>query len=93
MKHHRERCVQWQNRLDPVGITVARRKQTRAAHALTPEPHYPICIECRRRLDHHEPTCSWNQGEIIRRAALVKHDIDPEDFDVLLKILAKRYRE
>ena len=92
MKRHREKCVQWCNRRDPVGITIERRKQTRAEHVQAPVS-YITCIECKKRLDHHEPTCSWNQSEIVRRAALVKHDIDPEAFEVFLKLLAKRYQK
>jgi hypothetical protein len=92
MKHHRERCAQWKLRSNPMEITIARRKQTLGERAVTPVLEYPICIECRKRLDHHEVGCSWNQTEVVRRAAVVKHEIDPEDFEVFLRLLAKRYK-
>jgi hypothetical protein len=49
------------------------------------------CALCHRRPDHHDSACPNSQAEAVRRALIKKHDIDPFEFEVFLRLLAKRY--
>lgn len=90
MKHHREGCVLWQTRPDPMTLMINRRRKTRWERA---DRKFEPCPICQRRPDHHDPSCPNSQAEVVRREALRKNGIDPRIFEVFLKLLAKKYRD
>jgi hypothetical protein len=90
MKHHREGCDLWKNRADAVTLMVERRRKTR--HENSPEPRsFEPCPICHRRPDHHDAECPHSQAEKSRRDSLRKHDIDPDLFEVFLRVLGRKY--
>jgi hypothetical protein len=49
------------------------------------------CPLCKRRYYRHIQDCP-NEGEdLARRRLLERHEIDPEEFEVVLRVLARRY--
>jgi len=51
------------------------------------------CDTCKRRYYRHVQGCA-NEGEDLnRRRLLERHDINLDDFEVLLRVLARRYRQ
>lgn len=95
MKHHREACAQWQNRPNPMRTMIERRRVTNAERQETDDaaPRTPPCPLCHHRPDHHDSACPNSQAEKVRRELIVKHGIDPYEFEVFLRCLAKRYAQ
>jgi len=91
MKRHRRKCLDWKSRPDPHGLALARRHASKLENAKTRA--YQPCPACGGRPDHHEPECPHSQGEAVRREALIKNDINPKVFEVLLRAIARRYAE
>ncbi len=90
MKTHRETCLPWQSRPDPLKLMIERRRMTQGVEAPTP---FAQCPMCHRRADHHFAECPDSHADVVRRQLLKKHDIDPFKFEILLRALAKRYDE
>lgn len=91
MKRHRRKCEPWQNRPNPKQMQARRRWKTRRAGLV--QDGVEFCSECQRRSDHHVQDCVNSQDNVVRRMALAKHGINPAEFEVLLRLLAKRYDE
>lgn len=91
MKHHREACAQWQKRPDPMRTMIERRRVTKTTYGPSDPPRVPPCPLCHHRPDHHDSACPNSQHEKVRRDLIAKHEIDPYAFEVLLRLLAKRY--
>jgi len=87
MKRHRARCRLWKDRPDPRGLSIQRRK---AALLRGGEPK---CAECHNRVDGHLSTCSQSLSEKARKDALLRNGINPAQFEVFLRLLAKRYED
>ncbi len=49
------------------------------------------CPACGGRPDHHKDDCPHSQGEAVRREALLKNGINPDEFAVFLRLLARKY--
>jgi hypothetical protein len=90
MKRHRASCPDWANRADPRGLSIARRTATRKAQKEPRTGAVPLCICCKKRVDHHEFWCHLGQTETSRRELLAKHAIPPEVFEVFLGLLKKK---
>jgi hypothetical protein len=73
-----------------MGIMSARRRDTRMELAAKSLRFVP-CPICKHRPDHHDNACPNSQGEKVRRDLIAKHGINPYEFEVLLRLLAKRY--
>jgi hypothetical protein len=91
MKAHRDGCLDWKARPDPVSLMVQRRRRTREERTEGIRDFEP-CESCHRRPDHHHPACPNSQSEAVRREALVRHGIDPVIFGIFLRALAKEYK-
>jgi hypothetical protein len=92
MKRHRVKCVAWAARPDRYGLMTERRRQSHLDRfGLDPHPQAALCAHCGKRADHHDPACPDSYHEMVRRSALAKHGIDPRQFEVFLRVLAKRY--
>jgi hypothetical protein len=91
MKVHREACAQWKNRPNPMGTMIDRRRVTNNAAPTKIIRHFVPCPLCHHRPDHHDSACPNSQQEKVRRDLIKKHEIDPFEFEVLLRLLAKRY--
>lgn len=91
MRQHREACVTWQNRPNPMRLMIERRRATRLDEHGEDTPKFEPCQLCHRRPDHHDSSCPNSQAEMVRRALIKKHGIDPFEFEVFLRLLAKRY--
>lgn len=89
MKWHRSRCEEWQHRINPQGLAIYRRKQTR--QQIRKVRAEGPCVLCGKWIDHTNPLCLCSQAERARQDLLAKHDIDPADFELILQGLAKRY--
>jgi hypothetical protein len=85
MKRHRARCRLWKDRPDPRGLSIQRRK----AALLQSDNHR--CTECNHRVDCHLSTCSQSLSEKARKDALLRNGINPAQFEVFLRLLAKKY--
>ncbi len=84
-------CKIWKERPDPKGTALHQRWKTwRILHGEMPSSK---CPECQRRVGHHRPGCSFSREELDRKLLLIKHEIDPAQFEVFLRALAQRYEQ
>ncbi len=51
------------------------------------------CVLCGAWVNHAHPSCLEAPGERHRLDLLFKHDIDPAEFELFLRVLAKRYQQ
>ena len=91
MKYHRLTCTEWRNRPNPRGLMLYRRKMTR--QQVQKVRIVGPCVLCGQWVDHKNPLCLESHEEIVRREALLKQGINPADFELILRVLAKRYQQ
>jgi len=91
MKHHREKCALWRARPNPLNLMIDRRRTSR--RETTGPREFEPCPHCHRRPDHHDSDCPNSQAEAVRRAALKRNKINPQLFEVFLRVLAKKYKD
>jgi len=85
MKRHRRKCGPWQERPDPRGLTIARRRASKRENAIA--RGFTPCPVCDGRDDHHGAECPHSQGEALRREALMKTGIPFGFWDAFFKAL------
>lgn len=104
MQRHRMVCVEWRNRPDPRALAIHRR--AKAFQQGKEEVQSGPCPDCGRYVDHKsdcpmalklidpESPDGWarTDQERCRRDRILKAGIDPEMFEALLRVLARRYQ-
>jgi hypothetical protein len=86
MRRHRNSCKEWQDRPDPRGQSILRRKASKQAR-----PEDIPCPVCGGHRGRHEDACPHDLGEAARLEALLRNGLDPRFFKVFLRYLARCY--
>src|SRR5688572_1341132 len=84
MRRHCRQCLTWAERPDPKGLA----QQRRAKHQVS---SIQKCVICGRGSGKHAAGCQNSLDEKVRLALLERYGIDPAWFQLLLRVLQKRY--
>jgi len=81
-KRHRKVCADWRDREDPRGLMLSRRRESL---------HRPLevsrCDVCKRRLDHHAPSCPQSSSAANRRETLERAGLNETESRLLIAAL------